>query len=111
MRDSRSRAFVRLTFANPASLVYLGLVVAAALPLVFASATGDTGFAAVWILLITAPTSMFLLLPDFTNGDSALATGYFLAALALSALLHAFLLGLVYRGLRGGTASRVHASA
>ncbi|MGW6413935.1 SCO4225 family membrane protein [Streptomyces sp. NPDC055055] len=104
MRDSRPRTLVRLTCANPASLIYLGLVVAAALPMVFASPTGDSGFAAVWIILITAPTSMLLLLPDVANGDSALATGYFLAALAFSALLHAFLLGLAYRGLRGNPA-------
>ncbi|MFF3604385.1 SCO4225 family membrane protein [Streptomyces sp. NPDC002463] len=101
MRDSRPRTLVRLTFANPASLVYLGLVTVAALPLVFASATADSSFAAVWILLVTAPTSLILLLPDFANGDSGLATGYFLAALTLSALLHSFLLGLAYRGLRG----------
>ncbi|WP_398853896.1 SCO4225 family membrane protein [Streptomyces lateritius] len=61
------RTIIRLTFANPASLVYLGLVVAAALPLVFASAAADPGFAAVWVLLITAPTSMLLLLPDFAD--------------------------------------------
>ncbi|MFF5920482.1 SCO4225 family membrane protein [Streptomyces flavochromogenes] len=101
MRDSRPRTLVRLAFANPASLVYLGLVVAAALPMLFASATADSSFAAVWILLITAPTSMVLLLPDFADGDSGLAIGYFLAVLAFSALLHSFLLGLAYRGLRG----------
>ncbi|WP_426403683.1 SCO4225 family membrane protein [Streptomyces sp. R-07] len=101
MRDSRFRTLVRLTFANPASLVYLGLVAVAALPVVFAPVIADDSFAAVWLLLITAPTSMLLLVPDFANGDSALATGYFFAALALSALLHSFLLGLAYRGLRG----------
>ncbi|MYS05176.1 hypothetical protein GTW71_01630 [Streptomyces sp. SID6041] len=106
MRDSRPRALVRLTFANPASLVYLGLAAAAALPMVFAPATADSSFAAVWMLLITAPTSMILLLPDFADGDSGLATAYFLAALALSALLHAFLLGLAYRGLRGKAAQQ-----
>ncbi|MEV4431397.1 hypothetical protein AB0K23_39995 [Streptomyces sp. NPDC049602] len=53
---------------------------------------------------------MLLLLPDFTNGDSALATGYFLAALALSALLNSFLLGLVYRGLRGNPAQRARST-
>ncbi|MET9935316.1 MULTISPECIES: hypothetical protein [unclassified Streptomyces] len=110
MRDSRPRTPVRLTFANPASLVYLGLVVAAALPLVFASATADSGFAAVWILLITAPTSMLLLLPDFANGDSGLATGYFIAVLAFSALLHSSLLGLAYRGLRGNPARQARAT-
>ncbi|MFC9398638.1 SCO4225 family membrane protein [Streptomyces sp. NPDC057027] len=108
MRDSRPRTLVRLTFANPASLVYLGLVVVAALPLVFASATADSSFAAVWILLVTAPTSLILLLPDFANGDSGLATGYFLAALTLSALLHSFLLGLAYRGLRGNRGQQAH---
>ncbi|MGA5198737.1 SCO4225 family membrane protein [Streptomyces exfoliatus] len=68
--------------------------------------SADTGFAAVWILLITAPTSMLLLLPDFTNGDSGLASAYFLAALTLSALLHSYLLGLAYRGLRGNPAQQ-----
>ncbi|MEU2117966.1 hypothetical protein ABZ567_20485 [Streptomyces sp. NPDC016459] len=67
MRDSHARTFVRLTFANPASLVYLGLVVTAALPLVFASVTADAGFAAVWLLLITAPTSMVLLADQDTD--------------------------------------------
>ncbi|MFB6626328.1 SCO4225 family membrane protein [Streptomyces sp. NPDC056374] len=56
MRDSRPRTLVRLTLANPASLVYLGLVAAAALPMVFASATADSSLEAVWILLITVPT-------------------------------------------------------
>ncbi|MFJ2934451.1 SCO4225 family membrane protein [Streptomyces sp. NPDC087219] len=111
MRDSRARTLVRITFANPASLVYLGLAAVAALPMVFTSATADTGFAAVWILLITAPTSMVLLLPGFADGDSALASGYFLAALAFSALLHAFLLGLVYRALRGNPARRARTTA
>ncbi|MFF5712492.1 SCO4225 family membrane protein [Streptomyces sp. 62] len=100
MRDSYPRTLVRLTFANPASLVYLGLVAIAALPMVFASATTDSSFAPLWVLLLTAPTSMILLLPDFANGDSGLAFGYFLAALALAALLHSFLIGLGYRALR-----------
>ncbi|MEV7565453.1 SCO4225 family membrane protein [Streptomyces tanashiensis] len=108
MRDSRARTLVRLTFANPASLVYLGLVAAAALPVVFASATADSSFAAVWLLLITAPTSMLLLLPDFADGNSGLATAYFFAALTLSALLHSFLLGLIYRALRGIPARQAH---
>ncbi|MFE6853815.1 SCO4225 family membrane protein [Streptomyces sp. NPDC057674] len=110
MPSSRPRALVRLTFANPASLVYLGMVIAAALPMVFASATADSSFAAVWMLLITAPTSTLLLLPDFADGDSGLATGYFLAALALSALLQSFLLGLVYRRLRGTPARQARTS-
>ncbi|GGY82137.1 SCO4225 family membrane protein [Streptomyces omiyaensis] len=100
MRDSRLRTFLRLAFANPASLVYLGLVAVAALPMAHASLTGDRSFAALWMLMITAPTSTLLLLPDFADGDSAPAAGYFLAALALSALLHSFLLGLAHRTLR-----------
>ncbi|MFE5734654.1 SCO4225 family membrane protein [Streptomyces sp. NPDC056528] len=80
MRDSRFRTLVRLTFANPASLVHLGLVAAAALPMVFASATADSGFAAVWVLFITAPTSLILLLPDFAkrsawSGDPVTTSG------------------------------------
>ncbi|WP_411075720.1 SCO4225 family membrane protein [Streptomyces sp. cmx-4-7] len=106
MRDSRFRTLVRPTFANPASLVHLGLVAAAALPVVFTSATADSGFAAVRVLFTTAPTSMVLLLPDFANGDSGLAAGYFLAVLVFSALLHSFLLGLAYRGLRGNPAQQ-----
>ncbi|MER5965400.1 hypothetical protein [Streptomyces sp. NPDC002057] len=40
------------------------------------------------------------------DGNSGLAAGYSFAALALSALLHSFLLGLAYRGLRGGLAQQ-----
>ncbi|WP_225804387.1 SCO4225 family membrane protein [Streptomyces sp. NK15101] len=75
MREGRPRTLVRLTFANPASLVHLGLVAAAALPVVFASATADSSFAAVWFLPITAPTSLLLLLPDATKRHALRPTG------------------------------------
>ncbi|MFI8372089.1 SCO4225 family membrane protein [Streptomyces sp. NPDC085466] len=111
MRDSRPRTLVRLTFANPASLVYLGLVAVAALPVVAAAAGADVAFAGIWLLMITAPTSMVLLLPDFAGGASAPAAAYIVAALVLSALLHSFVLGLAYRGLRGHAARRTRPAA
>ncbi|MFE7517215.1 SCO4225 family membrane protein [Streptomyces sp. NPDC057540] len=111
MRDSRLRTLVRLTFANPASLVYLGLVAVTALPLVLTPAIERSGFEAVWLFFVTAPTSMLLLLPDVTDGDSGLAIGYFTAALALAALLHSFLLGLAYRAVRGGRTREARTTA
>ncbi|MFF8834792.1 SCO4225 family membrane protein [Streptomyces sp. NPDC015130] len=107
MRDSRPRTLVRLTFANPASLVYLGLVAVAAIPVVLAPWSADPSFAAIWLLLLTMPTNMLLLFPDLVSGESALATAYFVAVLAFAALLHSFLLGLAYRGLRGAFTQRV----
>ncbi|GEB57702.1 SCO4225 family membrane protein [Streptomyces gardneri] len=111
MRDSRPRTLVRLTFANPASLVYLGLVVVASLPVVFAPWSADPSFAPLWLIMITMPTSGFLLLPEFANGDSVLSTGYFLSAMAFCALLHAFLLGLAYRAIRKSLAPQVRTTA
>ncbi|GGS89839.1 hypothetical protein GCM10010222_34260 [Streptomyces tanashiensis] len=113
MRDSRLRTLVRLTFANPVSLVYLGLVVVAALPMVFTPAIERSGFEPVWLFLITEPTSMllFMLLPDFGDGDSGPAMAYVYAVPALSALLHAFLLGLAYRAVRGNRTRRARTTA
>ncbi|MFC9595222.1 SCO4225 family membrane protein [Streptomyces sp. NPDC056944] len=110
MRDSRLRTLVRLTFANPVSLVYLGLVVVAALPMVFTPAIERSGFEPVWLLLITEPSSMllFMLLPDFADGDSGPAI---YAVPALAALLHAFLLGLAYRAVRGNRTRRARTTA
>ncbi|MFB7518097.1 SCO4225 family membrane protein [Streptomyces sp. NPDC056144] len=110
MRDSRFRTFVQLTFANPASLAYLALVLVAASPLAYGAAGGDPGFAAVWLLLATAPTSMGLL-ALFVNVDSALGPTYFLLALAAAALLHSFLLGLAYRAFRKRMPRRANALA
>ncbi|MEU5215376.1 hypothetical protein AB0G79_04135 [Streptomyces sp. NPDC020807] len=96
MRASRLRTFVQLTFANPASLLYLGLVLVAAFPLLYESLTGASGFGGIWLLLATAPTSMGLMVL-FWDVDSDLGAPLFLLALALAALLHSFALGLAHR--------------
>ncbi|MEU4080555.1 hypothetical protein DEJ45_15680 [Streptomyces venezuelae] len=98
MRDSRPRAVVRLTFANPVSLGYLALV--ASLPLLVSPWTEGRAFADFWFALATAPSSPILLLPDVVTGFSAWASAYHYTALALSALINAFLLGLAHRSLR-----------
>ncbi|WP_314612252.1 SCO4225 family membrane protein [Streptomyces stackebrandtii] len=98
MRDSRPRAVVRLTFANPVSLVYLAVV--ASLPLLVSPWTAGPAFSDVWLSLATAPSSLLLLLPDVLTGISGWATAYHYTALVLSALINAFLLGLAYRALR-----------
>ncbi|MFF8508984.1 SCO4225 family membrane protein [Streptomyces sp. NPDC015492] len=98
MRDSRPRAAARLTFANPLSLGYLALV--ASLPLLVSPWTEGRAFADFWYALATAPSSPVLLLPDLLTGLSGWATAYHYTALALSALINAFLLGLAHRALR-----------
>ncbi|MFE1908385.1 SCO4225 family membrane protein [Streptomyces gardneri] len=98
MRDNRPRAAVRLTFANPVSLVYLTVV--ASLPLLVSPWTEGQAFADVWLAMATAPSSLLLLLPDAMTGLSGWATAYHYTALVLSAVINAFLLGLAYRALR-----------
>ncbi|ALO10163.1 hypothetical protein AQF52_4569 [Streptomyces venezuelae] len=111
MRDSRPRALVRITFANPVSLVYLGLAVVASIPLLVAPWTADPGFSAVWLILVTSPTSLLLLLPDVVTGISGWATAYYYTALVLSALTNAYLLGLAYRAIRKSLAPQVRTAA
>lgn len=104
-RPGHLRGLLRLTFTNPLSLIYLSLVLAAALFALidgFAVQHPDASFAGVWPLLLTAPTAVPLWLAgDALWGGSGAPDGYLMAATAVAALVNALLLGLVYRALRG----------
>lgn len=101
----RLRDLARLTFGNPASLVYLFLVAGAVLFAVVDSLFiehPDASMSGVWAALLTSPT----LFPLWFAGDAlwgpAGAPGWYsVATLGLAALVNALLLGMVYRVLRG----------
>ncbi|MFB7518096.1 SCO4225 family membrane protein [Streptomyces sp. NPDC056144] len=107
MPASRLRTFARLAFANPASLVYLGMVLVSALPMAIAEVTGQPGPMGIWLVLATAPTSPLLLAFESTTGPGD-APAFFFGAVAFAALLHSFVLGLAYRAVR---AHRTHRPA
>lgn len=101
-----ARTLVRLTFANPASAIYLGLVGAAV-----AVATGvtlfspDPGF--VWVLpaLFAFPLFLFVTLAHGAAlGDGQPATWLFLAELVLCVLAQSLVLGTIVEASRG----RIH---
>ncbi|MFH8405659.1 SCO4225 family membrane protein [Streptomyces sp. NPDC018019] len=107
---SRLRGLARLTFGNPVSLVYLGLVVAAVLfalvDMVFVEHQ-DASFAGIWAVLLTAPTIFPLWLAgDALWGDAGSPQWFAVLTLAVAALVNALLLGLVHRGLRGRPMTR-----
>ncbi|MFH9421946.1 SCO4225 family membrane protein [Streptomyces sp. NPDC017529] len=106
----RLRGPARLMFGNPVSLVYLALVVAAALFALVDMAFvrhADASFAGIWVVLLTAPTVFPLWLAgDALWADSGSPQWYSIAALVVAALVNALLLGLVHRSLRGRPAAR-----
>ncbi|MET9917466.1 hypothetical protein ABZZ04_10315 [Streptomyces sp. NPDC006435] len=90
----------RLTFANPASVVYLGIVGASVVFEIAAALLSDPGIVGVWPFLLTAPTSLVTV----TVGQALwndVAPGWFLVAgVVFSALLQSFALGAVLETLR-----------
>ncbi|MEU2791260.1 hypothetical protein [Streptomyces sp. NPDC007100] len=101
----RLRGLARLMFGNPVSLVYLALVVAAALFALVDMAFvrhEDASFSGVWVVLLTAPAVFPLWLAgDAMWADSGSPQWYSIAAVVVAALVNALLLGLAHRGLRG----------
>ncbi|WP_093802357.1 SCO4225 family membrane protein [Streptomyces sp. Wb2n-11] len=94
-----------LTFRNPASLVYLGLVAATA---VFVTADTlfvtheDGSFAGVWLFLLSAPTVFAFFIGGDLFGGSVSESAWFLyVALPVSVLIQSFALGWFLRLLRG----------
>ncbi|MEU6980703.1 MULTISPECIES: hypothetical protein [unclassified Streptomyces] len=104
MATGRLRSVLRLTFGNPASLAYLGLVAAAALFLAYATwIQGDPGFAGIWLFVLTLPTGELLTLPLMlaAGPESEGPPAWLVEALLLvAALIHSFLIGLLYRTVR-----------
>ncbi|GCD47322.1 SCO4225 family membrane protein [Streptomyces paromomycinus] len=106
----RLRGAARLMFGNPVSLVYLALVLAAALFAVVDLAFvqhEDASFSGVWVALLTAPTVFPLWLAgDALWGEAGSPQWYLILTLAVAALVNALLLGLVHRALRGRPGAR-----
>ncbi|MFD8821314.1 SCO4225 family membrane protein [Streptomyces sp. NPDC059605] len=90
----------RLTFANPASVVYLGIVGASVVFEIAAALLSDPGIVGVWPFLLTAPTSLVTVTVGQALWNDA-APGWFLVAgVVFSALLQSFALGAVLETLR-----------
>ncbi|MBT2488347.1 hypothetical protein J7E96_07380 [Streptomyces sp. ISL-96] len=112
MTARRLRAIARLTFRNPASLVYLGLVAATAL---FVTADTlfvtheDASFAGVWLFLLSAPTVFAFLIGGDLFGVAVTESAWFLyVALPLSVLIQSFALGWFVRLLRDASPRHAH---
>ncbi|MFE7614730.1 SCO4225 family membrane protein [Streptomyces sp. NPDC057496] len=94
------RALYRLTFANPASAVYLGIVGASVVFEIAAALLSDPGIVGVWPFLLTAPTSLVTVTVGQALWNDA-APGWFLVAgVVFSALIQSFALGAVLETLR-----------
>ncbi|MFE6227504.1 SCO4225 family membrane protein [Streptomyces sp. NPDC057854] len=95
-----ARTLLRLTFANPASAAYLGLVGASVAFETAAAVFGDPGIVGIWPFLLTAPFS--LLATNLTQATWGLdAPLWTLAAgVTLSALIQSFALGALLHTLR-----------
>ncbi|MFI1646575.1 SCO4225 family membrane protein [Streptomyces avidinii] len=98
-----ARTLVRLTFANPASLIYLGLVgVAVAGATAVTLFAQDPGF--VWVLpaLCAFPLFLFVGLAHGTApGDGQPAAWLFVTELVLCVLVQSFVLGTIVEASRG----------
>lgn len=106
-------ALVRLTFRDPASLIYLGLVLAATLFVAVDTlfvAHEDASFSGVWLFLIAAPTVFLFLLGGSLAGVRAGGPAWFLVlGLVVSVLVQSLALGWFVRLVRrAGSAGSAH---
>ncbi|MEU7729542.1 hypothetical protein AB0B78_30550 [Streptomyces sp. NPDC040724] len=94
-----ARTLVRLTFANPASLIYLGLVgLAVAIATALTLFAPDPGF--IWVLPALFAFPLFLLVTPLHGGDQP-ATWLFLTELVLCVLTQSLALGTMVEASRG----------
>ncbi|WP_327180408.1 hypothetical protein OG599_35080 (plasmid) [Streptomyces sp. NBC_01335] len=96
-----SRTLLRLTFANPASVVYLGLVGASVMFEVVAALVSDPGIVGIWPFLLTAPCSLLAAGAVDAIGGTHASVWYLVAGVAISALVQSFALGALVETLRG----------
>jgi hypothetical protein len=94
------RALYRLTFANPASAVYLGIVGASVVFEVAAALLADPGIVGIWPFLLTAPTSLLMVGIGQAVWGEALSTWFLVIGVVVSALVQSFALGAVLETLR-----------
>ncbi|MFI2368130.1 SCO4225 family membrane protein [Streptomyces sp. NPDC018833] len=103
---ARLTSLARLTFGNPASRIYLALVVAAALFVAVDTLFvhhEDASMAGIWLFLLTAPTIFALMALGTLFGEGvAESAGFLYPALVLAVLVQACALGLFVRLLGGG---------
>jgi hypothetical protein len=105
MNTRRLRTLARLTFATPASLVYLTLVAAAAAFLAWDQilvSHEDASFSGIYLIALASPT-FFLFL---SAGEALLSAGaevpgwFFYTALALSVLIQSTAIGALQQRVR-----------
>ncbi|MGC5345504.1 SCO4225 family membrane protein [Streptomyces sp. DT171] len=106
----RLRTLVRLTFANPASMIYLGIVLATAgfvtVDTLFVHHE-DASFAGVWLFFLAAPTVFVFLVGSSLGGaESGGPTWFLLLGLTVSVLVQSLAIGWFVRLLTGGHRNR-----
>lgn len=110
INNQRLRALMRLTFGNFASLIYLGLILAAAVFVTVNTllvAHEDASFAGVWLFLLAAPTVFVFFIGSALWGAEDAGPAWFVyLALAMSVLLQSFALGWFVRLMRAGGRNR-----
>ncbi|MCP3818686.1 hypothetical protein NLX86_11325 [Streptomyces sp. A3M-1-3] len=104
MVKARLRGLARLTFGNPLSLAYLGLVAAAALVLAYDQlfvTHEDASFAGVGLIFTAAPTVFGFIAAEEAIWGLEGSGWYFSLGIAASVLFQSFVLGLLLRLLNG----------
>ncbi|MFF3783238.1 SCO4225 family membrane protein [Streptomyces sp. NPDC001933] len=96
-----ARTLLRLTFANAASAVYLGLVGATVVLEVAAVLFEDPGIVGIWTFLLTAPTSLLAAGAVEAVWGTEAPVGYLVGGVVISALVQSFALGALLAVLRG----------
>jgi hypothetical protein len=104
MKPHRIRTLVRLTFANPASAVYLVLVgasigIAATEPLWAQNTEGSLIW--VWPLLLTFPVSSFITAAGDAMWGAAVPTWVVIGGIVVGGLVQSLALGALLDTLRG----------
>ncbi|MGI5447854.1 SCO4225 family membrane protein [Streptomyces sp. CA-243310] len=97
-----ARTFMRLTVANRASAIYLGLIAClAAMATAVTLFADDPGFVWVWPVFLALPT-FFLVgsLGAAVWGGTSMPDWFFFGGILLSVLIQSFALGVLLEGLR-----------
>ncbi|URN16779.1 MULTISPECIES: SCO4225 family membrane protein [Streptomyces] len=101
-----ARTLLRLTFANTASAVYLGLVGASVVVEVAAALFLNPGIVGMWPFLLTAPTSLLAAgAVGAVRGVDA-SVWYLVGGVVISALVQSFALGALVEVLQGRSRGR-----
>ncbi|MFJ2739418.1 SCO4225 family membrane protein [Streptomyces sp. NPDC087440] len=105
-----ARKLLRTTVTNPLSAAYLGLVAAVTVFTVISAFVEEANeFIALWVILVTSPTSTLILgaLQIFGGGEKDAAGLVVYVVIALSALIQSTALGLIWKLVRSDRARGV----